>query len=45
MFEDGPWFGLCEGETFEDMIFHALTEHEEHPRSPASAPAATAVAA
>ena len=22
----GPWFGLGDGETFEDMIFNALTE-------------------
>jgi len=27
MFEDGPWFGLGDGGTFEDMIFHALLEH------------------
>ena len=25
MIDDGPWFGLAEGETFEDMIFAALT--------------------
>jgi hypothetical protein len=25
MTEEGPWFGLAEGETFEDMIFAALT--------------------
>ena len=25
MIEDGPWFALGEGETFEDMIFAALT--------------------
>lgn len=25
MTSDGPWFGLGEGETFEDMIFSALT--------------------
>ena len=30
MFEDGPWFGLGDGETFEDMIFHALTEQGEN---------------
>ncbi len=26
MTEEGPWFGLGDGETFEDMIFTALTE-------------------
>jgi hypothetical protein len=26
MTEEGPWYGLGEGETFEDMIFAALTE-------------------
>jgi hypothetical protein len=25
MTDVGPWFGLAEGETFEDMIFAALT--------------------
>jgi hypothetical protein len=25
MIDEGPWFGLAEGETFEDMIFAALT--------------------
>jgi hypothetical protein len=25
MMDDGPWFALGEGETFEDMIFTALT--------------------
>jgi len=25
MTDEGPWFGLAEGETFEDMIFAALT--------------------
>jgi len=25
MFDEGPWFALGEGETFEDMIFTALT--------------------
>jgi len=25
MIEDGPWFALGDGETFEDMIFTALT--------------------
>ncbi len=25
MFEDGPWFALGDGETFEDMIFATLT--------------------
>jgi hypothetical protein len=25
MIDDGPWFALGEGETFEDMIFAALT--------------------
>jgi hypothetical protein len=24
MIDDGPWFALAEGETFEDMIFAAL---------------------
>lgn len=27
MFDDGPWFNLGDGETFEDMIFNALTAH------------------
>ena len=26
MTEEGPWFALGDGETFEDMIFAALTE-------------------
>ncbi len=26
MTEDGPWFALGDGETFEDMIFAALAE-------------------
>jgi len=26
MTETGPWFALGDGETFEDMIFSALTE-------------------
>jgi hypothetical protein len=26
MTEEGPWFGLGDGETFEDMIFTALAE-------------------
>jgi hypothetical protein len=25
MIDDGPWYGLGEGQTFEDMIFSALT--------------------
>jgi hypothetical protein len=25
MIEDGPWYALGDGETFEDMIFAALT--------------------
>ncbi len=25
MIDEGPWFGLAEGKTFEDMIFAALT--------------------
>ena len=25
MIDEGPWIGLAEGETFEDMIFAALT--------------------
>ena len=24
MIDEGPWFGLAEGDTFEDMIFAAL---------------------
>jgi hypothetical protein len=24
MIDEGPWFGLAEGETFEDMVFAAL---------------------
>ncbi len=24
MTDDGPWFGLAEGDTFEDMVFAAL---------------------
>jgi hypothetical protein len=31
MFDEGPWYGLGDGETFEDMIFHALTEHGDIP--------------
>jgi hypothetical protein len=27
MLENGPWQGLGDGETFEDMIFNALMEH------------------
>src|SRR4051812_13257653 len=26
MTEEGPWYALGDGQTFEDMIFHALTE-------------------
>ena len=26
MFEQGPWYALGDGETFEDMIFTTLTE-------------------
>jgi hypothetical protein len=26
MFEQGPWYALGDGETFEDMIFASLTE-------------------
>lgn len=29
MSTDVPWFGLAEGETFEDMIFAALSERGE----------------
>ena len=29
MFEDGPWYALGDGETFEDMIFSTLTERGE----------------
>jgi hypothetical protein len=25
MFEEGPWYALGDGETFEDMIFSSLT--------------------
>lgn len=25
MFDEGPWYALGDGETFEDMIFNALT--------------------
>ncbi len=31
MFDDGPWFGLGDGGTFEDMIFNALMEHGDIP--------------
>jgi ribosomal protein S27AE len=27
MMDEGPWRGLGDGETFEDMIFNALVEH------------------
>lgn len=27
MIDDGPWYVLGEGETFEDMIFTSLTRH------------------
>jgi len=27
MSDDGPWYALGDGETFEDMIFNALTAH------------------
>jgi hypothetical protein len=27
MFNDGPWYALGDGETFEDMIFTTLTDH------------------
>ena len=27
MMDEGPWQGLGDGETFEDMIFNALMEH------------------
>jgi hypothetical protein len=26
MFENGPWYALGDGETFEDMIFATITE-------------------
>ena len=29
MFEDGPWYALGDGETFEDMIFASLTSDGE----------------
>ena len=31
MFEHGPWFCLGDGETFEDMIFNALTANGDIP--------------
>ena len=31
MFDEGPWYGLGDGETFEDMIFHAITTHGDIP--------------
>jgi hypothetical protein len=31
MLDDGPWYSLGDGETFEDMIFHALTSHGDIP--------------
>jgi hypothetical protein len=31
MFDEGPWYGLGDGETFEDMIFNALTEKGDIP--------------
>jgi hypothetical protein len=31
MLEEGPWYGLGDGETFEDMIFNALTSEGEIP--------------
>lgn len=31
MMDEGPWYGLGDGETFEDMIFHALTVHGDIP--------------
>ena len=27
MADDGPWYALGDGETFEDMIFTTLTDH------------------
>jgi hypothetical protein len=27
MFNDGPWYALGDGETFEDMIFSTLSDH------------------
>jgi len=27
MFDEGPWYALGDGATFEDMIFSTLTEH------------------
>lgn len=29
MTEDGPWFGLGDGATFEDMVFNAVTARGE----------------
>jgi hypothetical protein len=31
MLDEGPWYGLGDGETFEDMIFNALTSEGEIP--------------
>ncbi len=31
MLDEGPWYGLGDGETFEDMIFSALTSEGEIP--------------
>jgi hypothetical protein len=31
MMDEGPWYGLGDGETFEDMIFNALTSEGEIP--------------
>jgi hypothetical protein len=31
MLDEGPWYGLGDGETFEDMIFNALTLEGEIP--------------
>jgi hypothetical protein len=31
MLDEGPWYGLGEGETFEDMIFNALTSEGDIP--------------
>jgi hypothetical protein len=40
MIDEGPWFGLAEGETFEDMIFAALATRGAIRCSDCSAPVA-----
>jgi hypothetical protein len=38
MLDEGPWHGLGDGETFEDMIFNALTSEGEIPCPQCEAP-------